>query len=376
MKTIWTFLVALAVVAPALGMSIIFPTYSRPVLADNILIVLSADRMHLIGVSKAGKEQWKRPIPSKGSLITHKSGKILLAQQGSVSLLNPKDGTLELLFDSAPKVSWLGYSSDANLFWGPVDGKKPILALFGKKPTLALFDGTTYACIASEKRAERVAYADAELVVLVKGRRKKEKDGYTFSRVWLEAFRRKTMAKAWSVRFENRSSPYYSYAVRCGEYLVCDDGSDLLVINAKSGDVRRSLAAKHEDALRPSGLRNDNGALTYNTSKDNRGDFNQSEHTIYKLSIPDLKVLEKRVVKLVEVARTEEVGELLITDSLYLTACFRRDGTKLWEHFQMHRTSAVDGVIYFSDYNKGVARMGALDVATGEQRIFISERVE
>ncbi len=79
---------------------------------------------------------------------------------------------------------------------------------------------------------------------------------------------------------------------------------------------------------------------------------------------------------MIEASSTEKVGDLLITDALYRTACFRRDGTKVWEHFQLHRTPAVDGVIYFSDYNKGVARIGAVDVATGKQRIFISEKVK
>jgi hypothetical protein len=42
----------------------------------------------------------------------------------------------------------------------------------------------------------------------------------------------------------------------------------------------------------------------------------------------------------------------------------------------MHRTGVIDGVIYFSDYEKGVARIGSLKVSSGKKRILISERVE
>lgn len=367
MKILWMFLVALAAVMPALGTSIVFPTYSIPILADETLIVLSADRMDLIGISKAGKELWRRQLSSEGSLFTHRSGKTMLTQGASVSSLNPKDGALKPLFSSDPKVKWLRYSSESNLFWGPLEGEEP---------ALALFDGVTHACLATEQRGETMAYADADLVVLAKGRRKAEKGGsFSFSNGWLEALNRETMNKAWLAQFENQPWPDH-HVVRCGAYLVCDDGSDILVIDAENGEVRRRPAVKHEDALGPNGLRNDNGALTYLTSKLNFGDFNKSEQTLYKLSVPDLKILESRVVKVIEAVSTEKVGDLLITDALYRTACFSHDGTKLWEHFQMHRTSAVDGVIYFSDYKKGVARMGALDVVTGEQRIFISEHVE
>jgi hypothetical protein len=367
MKALWTILVALVAAMPCFGTSIVFPTYSTPMLVDDTLIVLSADRLELIGVSKAGKDLWRQKLSSKGSLIAHSSGKILLTQGASVSSLNTKDGGSKPLFSADPKVEWVRYSPETNLFWGQLDGEEP---------ALVLYDGTTHACLATEKRGETMAYADSDLVVLAKGRRKAAKGGgYSFSKGWLEAFERQTMKKVWSVQFENQPWPHH-YVVRCGNYIVCDDASDLMVIDVMTGKARRQPAVKHEDALGPSGLRNDGGAITYLASKLNFRDFNQSEQTLYKLTVPDLTVIESRVVKVIEAANSEKVGDLLITDALYRTACFRPDGTKIWEHFQLHRTPAVDGVIYFSDYNKGVARMGALDVATGKQRFFLSEKVE
>lgn len=183
------------------------------------------------------------------------------------------------------------------------------------------------------------------------------------------------MKNLWSVPFEKDSWPH-RYFVRCGDFIVCDDASDLIITHIKTGMMQRSPAEMPKDALGPSGLRAENGMLTYLASTMNYQDFNQSEKTLYKLSIPDLKIIDKKVVKVIEAVYSEKAGDLLITDALYRTACFRADGSKLWERFQLHRTPVVDGVIYFSDYHEGTARMGALDVATGKQQFFLSEKVE
>ena len=367
MKTFWKFIVAFFTVLPAFGTSFVFPTYSKPVFVDNTVVVLSPDQMTLIGVSKAGKKLWQRRLPAEGSLITTGSGQTLLTQGASASSLNPKDGTLTPQFTTNPRVDQLHYHPETNLFWGPLEKEES---------TLALFDGSTYACLTKQKNTESLAYADADLIVLAKGHRKSTKGGgFSFSRGWIEALNRKTMRKLWSADYQKEPWPYHD-VVRCGAYMISEDGSDLLAIDINSGEVRRSPAVKHQDALGPNGLRNDNGSLIYLTSRLNRDDFKQNDQILYKLSVPDFKVLERRVVKVIEASTSEKVGSLLITDSLYRTACFRRDGTKLWERFQLNRTRAIDGMIYFSDYNEGVARMGVLEIATGKQRILLSERLE
>jgi len=70
----------------------------------------------------------------------------------------------------------------------------------------------------------------------------------------------------------------------------------------------------------------------------------------------------------IEAGSTEDAGEFLVTDSLYRTACFRRNGPKVWDHFQMHRTGAVDGVIYFSDNHDDTARLGKIEISTARNR--------
>lgn len=116
--------------------------------------------------------------------------------------------------------------------------------------------------------------------------------------------------------------------------------------------------------------------MVYLTSQLNYKDFNRSKQSIYRVSIPELRTIDIKTVEVIEAAQVETAGEYRITDSLYRTACFRRDGSKVWEHFQMHRTGVVDGTIYFSDYEKGVARVGSIKVSNGKERILLSKRVE
>lgn len=366
-KSIGSILVTLIVIMPCWSMSIIFPTYSTPVLVGDKVVVLSVDRKEVIGLEKTGKELWRQKLASKAGLIVHQTGKLLIVQDASVRSLHMKDGSSEPLFRANPEVEWVHYSKASNLFWGTRDDPEP---------SLSLFDGTTYALLATETLGENLAYADSDIVVIVKGNRKKsESGGYHFTKSWLEAFDRKSMKNLWSVPFEKDSWPH-RYFVRCGDFIVCDDASDLIITHIKTGMMQRSPAEMPKDALGPSGLRAENGMLTYLASTMNYQDFNQSEKTLYKLSIPDLKIIDKKVVKVIEAVYSEKAGDLLITDALYRTACFRADGSKLWERFQLHRTPVVDGVIYFSDYHEGTARMGALDVATGKQQFFLSEKVE
>ena len=347
--------------------SIIFPTYSTPILADDTIIVLSPDNMRLLGVSKAGEQNWKRQLSERGSIFKHSSGKILLIVGSSVSVVSPGNGAVTPLLDVNPPVEDLRYLDTADLFFGKTEA--------AGVPTLAVYDGSTHASLLIEKRSETVAYADDEIIVLANGERKKEDRGYSFSKGWLEGFDRKTKKSIWTVDFEKQSWPYHDIC-RVGDYLVCEDANDLMVIHAVSGKLRRSPAAKPEDSIGPSGLRCENGVLVYVASELNTSDFNRSKQNIYRVSVPDLRTIETKVVELIEAARVETAGEFLISDALYRTACFRRDGSKVWEHFQMHRTGVIDGKIYFSDYNKGVARLSSLEVSTGNERILISEKVE
>lgn len=351
----------------ARGTSIVFPTYSTPILANDTIVILSPDGTRLLGVSNKGEQKWKRQLSTRGSVFKHKSGKVLVIEGSSVSVVNPANGAMTPWFAvKLPGVN-LSYRDEGDLYYG----KTEALGV----PSLAVYDGSTHAFLLTEERGETVAYADDGVIVLAKGKRKYADKGYSYSKGWLEGYDRKTKRRIWIADFKNQPWPYHDIC-RVGDYLVCEDGGNLMVIHAVRGDLHRSSPPKPKDSIGPSGLRNENGALVYVTTEMNISDFHRSKHTVYRLRVPELTTIETKVVEVIEAARVETVGEFMISDSLYRTACFRRDGRKVWEHFQMHRTGVIDGLIYFSDYNNGVAQMGTLEVSTGKKRILISEKVK
>ena len=285
----------------------------------------------------------------------------------AVNVVNLADGTSKPYLQFAPSVENLNYAAEANLF--AADVKEAAV------PTLTLFDGTSGECILTARKAETVAYADNRTFILTMGERVKLENGYTFSSIWIEGFDRKSARKIWSLPYQEVHDPWHEVA-RVRNYFVIRDGTDFEVVDSEKGLISRQAAPKPANSMGPSGIRNEDGMLVYVATEMNMHDFNHSKHTVYRLSVPDLKVLGTQVVELIEVADTEAAGEFLISDALYRTACFRRDGTKVWEHFQMHRTKVIDGVIYFSDNDQqGSARVGSIVVASGKETILASEKI-
>ncbi|MEO5714406.1 MAG: hypothetical protein ABIT37_13040 [Luteolibacter sp.] len=349
--------------------SIIFPTFSTPVLVDDMIVVTSPDHLHLLGVTRKGTKIWDMLLPARGTVEKHESGKVILIVGSIVSVVDPQNGRTTPWFNSDPANTRLTYMDSADLFVGSSEDANK------KGQTLRVYDGTTHDLLLKQVQGETVAYADKEFIVVAKGTRKLSDQGYSFGKGWLEGFDRKSRSRLWKVEFKQQSWPFHD-ACRVRNHLVCDDGGDLMVIPLGGGEVHRKPADKPAGSIGPSGLRNENGVLVYLASELNSSDFNRSRQSIYRVSIPELKTLETKVVEVIEAARVETAGEYRITDALYRTACFRRDGSKVWEHFQMHRTDVVDGMIYFSDYEKGIARVGAIKVSDGKERILLSERVD
>jgi len=227
-----------------------------------------------------------------------------------VSVVNPADGTSQPYLQLATSVENLSYAGEANLFAADVKG--------AAVPTLTLFDGTSGECILTEREAETVAYADDRTFVLTMGERKKIENGYTFSSIWIEGFDRKSAKKIWSLPDQRVLDPWHEVA-RIGNYFVIQDGADLEVVDSEKGLLSRRTATKPADSIGPSGLRNEDDMLVYVASEMNAHDFNRSKHTVYRLSVSDLKVLGTKVVEVIEAADTEAAGEFLISDALYRT---------------------------------------------------------
>ena len=366
MKNKLQFLFLLLLAFQAHGTSIIFPTYSTPILAHGRIIVLSPDRLHVFGVSLSGQIEWDAKLESEGSLYKHKSGGILLNRGSTVSILDSETGAIQALFEAPLDVKRISYKEDSDVFLGYPSWETP---------KIFVFDGDTYLLKATEELAETVPYSDSEIVVVAKADRITTEEGYTFSKAWIEAFERSTWRLIWTAPFIERKDPYHQMC-RVGSYIVWEDGPKLVAARISDGQLYTAPAFKPKDALGPTGLLADGDALLYLASEFNHEDFNKSKQSIYKVTVPEFSVIKVREVEVIEAALLEQAGQFLISDALYRTACFRRDGSKVWEHFQMNRTKVHEGVIYFSYYDEGFARLCSIEVATGLKRILMSEEIK
>jgi len=366
MRSILKVFLVLLFVGPCFGTSIIFPTYSTPILERGHLIALSPDRLRVFSVSTSGHIEWQMKLPEQGRLYHHKSGDIVLSMGAAVSLLEPEQGKLQTLFEAPPGVDRVEYDEDSDTYLGYSRWEEA---------ELWIFEGDTHVLKGKEKSAESVPYSDKEILVVVKAEREKTASGYRFVRAWMEVFDKVSWKRLWTAPFTGRGDPFHQMC-RVGTFLVWEDGSDLVAARISDGQLNRAPAIKPKDALGPSGLRADGDTLLYLASELNFNDFNRSKQTIYRVTLPEFQVKESHVVEVIEAAFLEQAGEYMISDALYRTACFRRDGSKVWEHFQMHRTKVLDGRIYFSDFDNGLARLCFLEVATGTERVLVSEEVD
>jgi hypothetical protein len=349
--------------------SIIFPAFTEPIIKKGFLVALSPDRKRLVALDAKGTLKWERRLDEPSSLVERQDGKLWILTGNAVSILNIVDGSLQPQF-TVPNVSWLRYERKADILFGA-----PAKNDFREQTGLTVFQAATGAVLFSVEQGEAIAYADSDIIVVASGERKNVDQGYTYARGWIEGFRPSNRKQEWRAELTGRPDPYHSVA-RVRNWLVFEDGTDWLLVDLNDGQIRRALIEKGSDVFGPSGLREENGHLAFTTGQLNMKNFSRSEHTISVVSIPDLKVISQKKVEVIEAVHSEKWGEFLITDALYRTACFRQDGTKIWEHFQMHRTSPIDGVIYFSDYSEGRARIGSIEVATGKENILFSEAVK
>lgn len=366
MRLIKSIFIASLIASVCGATSIVFPAFSTPILKEGMLVSLSPDRKRLVALDTRGSLKWERQLDNAFSVAERPDGKLWVLSGNTAAILNLADGSLHSQF-TVPGIGWLHYEEKADILFGA-----PAKADFREQTGLTVFEAATGAVVCSAKQGETIAYADSDIIVIANGERKNVDQGYTYVRSWLEGFRRSSGKQVWRAELTGRPDPYHSVA-KVRNWLVFEDGTDWLLVDLTDGQSRRYRIEKGVDAFGPSGLREEDGYLAFTTGQLNMKDFNRSEHTISVVSIPDLKVISKRKVEVIEINHSEKCGEFLITDALYRTACFRQDGTKVWEHFQMHRTSPIDGVIYFSDFSEGRARIGSLEVATGKENILFSE---
>lgn len=363
-------LLSVLILASAAGAtSIVFRTFSEPVVLNDRLFVISPNEDRLLALDMDGKPLWTCKTEKIIGHARTNDGRIYFATAHKFHVIDPATGSiLETTPLTVPRGS-MRLIEPANLLvfqhhdW--------------KIASLLLIDATTNRIFREEPNTESIPYADKDVVVLLKAKRvHAEGGGYTYSHLWLEARRRKNWELLWREKYQDGSDSFKE-VYKVGDTFISPDGHSLLAIDSITGAVSRTkghLTSSEEDSLMTD-LRLDQGKPYYVISHSNSADFNKSVHQVRWCSLQDMALESEVSLTAIEVVRVARHGPYLISDALYRTCGFKSDGTKLWEHFQMARTEPIGDRFFFSDHYKGLARVGSIDIPSGRMTVLYQEKL-
>ncbi len=349
--------------------SIDFAKFSAPILQDERLIFTSPDAKRLLCVNLQAELVWQRKYDFPVRLFTGPQAESLLQTGAVVSFISPESGALRARFTVEDANDGVNFSSKLNTFISQ--------DLRFKKRMFKLLDPNTGKALWRTAEIESAICATPELVVGLAVERISIGKGYRFGKASLDAYHRRDFTRAWSVPLPDESGVPYLPAVFSPPYLIYTEGrTSLAVLDCTTGRKRLTKQMEVPQYGWISELKMKGDQLVWLTHKSNRNDFNSTEHLLHFCTIPELIENKQVILKLIEIAHISFEGGFIISDALYRTACFKPEGEKVWERFQSARSPVINNRIYFSDYHKETARLGVVEVATGNETILYSEKIE
>jgi len=358
-----------AVATVAESTSIHFPKFSAPIHHEDRLVVLSPDGTRVLGISLDGVKLWERKHDVRVHLFSGPASEPVLQVGKVVSTISPRSGELRPRFTVESEDDLVTYSVELTSFTSQNRHFHPRM--------FKLLDAETGQPAWRTSEIEGVICATPELIVCLAVERIPSDQGITFGTASLEAYRRGSFEKKWSVTLPEGSGVPFVPAEFHAPYLIYADGpTSLSVIDCATGLKLLTRQVNLPELGRISALTMIDGRVAWLTSRYNRDNPNNTEYLLHFCTVPELKVERKIVLKLIEIARVNFENGFIISDSISRTACFRSSGEKVWERSQTARSPVINDRIYFSDYHQKTARVGIVEVSTGKQTILYSEPVE
>lgn len=374
MRTLRFLIVGFVVLVGSLlrATSIIFPTFSTPVVGDGLLYVSTPNSSHLLALDlNDGRLVWKRDLGIIIGTFLMPDGRLCVGSASALHTLNPRSGEttdIVLLEESA----------------GSMTHPQPAADLFclrnrdWKNDTVTLIDSHTGKAVRKESEVTQVVYLDDKTAVFAKAHREytANGDGYTIGRTWLEARSRTGWEQIWTARMRSSWLSGESHTMADGNLLLADE-KELVVLSPEKGELRRvSALPTPPSGFSLNGLSIDHGVPYFIArGQSDEADYEHTPHLVFRCAPADLAVSETFALQAIEIARVSFYGDHIVSDALYRTIGYKRDGTRLWTHMQMHRTEPISGTFYFSDNRDGTARVGSVNIATGETKILHEEKL-
>jgi hypothetical protein len=350
--------------------SIHFPKFSKPILQQDHLVFMSPDSKRVLCVGLNGEKLWEKSYDQRVQLFADAHSNALLQVGKAISSVRLNTGDLDSIFSVEDESDLVTYS--------------PILEAFVSRDRR--FDKRSFKVLDEQSGRARwktteidnVVCAIPDLFVASSVETIPSGGGFRFGKMSLQAFDRKSFTQKWRVPLaDENGSPWLTSAFKSPYLIYVESQTTLVVLDCTTG---RKLLTRQVDVPKYGRIigvtLHDDHIAWFTSALSHREDFNNTEHPLHFCSIPDLKETAAITLRLIEIAQVSFEGGFIISDALYRTACFRPEGSKIWERFQCNRTSVIDGRFYFSDYNPGTTRIGFVEVASGKETILYQEKIE
>jgi len=348
--------------------SIIFPKFSAPIFEENRLIFTSPEANRLLCADLNGKIVWERKYDFRINLFAGPKAEALVQTGKVVCSISPQTGDLKTLFSVEDDNDEVTFSIDANSFISR-DRR------FGKQ-MFKLLDATTGQPLWKTQEVATILGVTPEIIVCLSVELTPLDQGYTHGKTSLNGYARDNFTRKWSVPLSgNIPAPLVSTAFKSPFLFYAEGDSSITVLDCSTGRKLFTKPMNVPDGVSIGGLKIYGQQLVWLTSKTDLKDFKNTEHYLHFSTVPELKEDKTTVLKLIEIARVSFESGFIISESLYRTACFQLDGSKIWERFQTTRTQVINNRIYFSDNDKETARLGFVEASTGKEKILYTEKI-
>jgi outer membrane protein assembly factor BamB len=353
----------------ATATSIVYPHFSDIEVFGDRFIALSPDHKTLRALTFEGRELWRRSFADP--FIMRLDDAHLQVQEGNAVLrVRAADGAAEVLFQSpehqilrADRTNGLLYLTDRRF-------EVNAFQLLDNEPSRPLW---------KRDDVESVLEVMPERLVAITVKRTYDADGKSFTRsdAAVTALDRKTGDSLWRVALKDDQAAVVKAASVAACLVVTDGapGGGLLCIDRSSGRVigRRANPPESDFFDYADVVHYGDGIAFLERGSD------AGEAFLRFASVPSFDVKESIRLLDGEMFNVWLHGDFVLTQGLYSAACFdRRTGRRRWERGQVGDWEILKDQILLSDYDRRRrrARLVLLDIASGKERVLLSEAVK
>jgi outer membrane protein assembly factor BamB len=346
-----------------------YPFFHQLEIFGDCLTVVSPDSKTLRGLTFEGREIWRRSIVGDPLVARYDEGHLYVQQQNTVLRLRAADGTAERLFD-VPEHQRFVRDSTYGLVY--------LTDQRFDRNTFQLLDPDSRRPVWHREDIEQLLHVEKDVVVVATARREYQanRGSYSTRDMAVAGLDRGKGEVRWRLALGNVGG-YVRSAVVSPCLVIIDEAASggLICVDPASGRVLGKRAHSRLPEWQPLGLGYPDVAVQGNQVVFLESDLDGGETLLRVASVPSFEVTQTLQLAGNEPALSLQ-GDFIFTTGLYRTICFdRRTGKERWQRALVGEWKLIGDRALVSEYDKSRkhARLVSIDLASGSERVLISE---